>query len=67
MVTEAVTGSSVMILRMTMTVLPIIGLIIAIFVFKKHFILNEEKINEINEKLKEKKEDLPKLNGETII
>ena len=66
-VTEAVTGSSVMILRMTMTVLPIIGLIIAIFVFKKHFILNEEKINEINEKLKEKKEDLPKLNGETII
>ncbi len=66
-VTEAVTGSSVMILRMTMTVLPIIGLIIAIFVFKKHFILNEEKINEINEKLKAKKEDLPRLNGETII
>ena len=34
-------------LRMTMAVIPIIGLIIAFFWFKKKFILNEEKVAEI--------------------
>lgn len=54
-VTEAVTGSSVMILRMTMTVLPMIGMVIAILVFKKKFILNDKKIEEINRQLSENK------------
>ena len=39
-------------LRMTMTMLPVIGLFIAIFYFKKKFILNEQKMNEITEELK---------------
>ena len=43
-------------LRMTMTVIPIIGLFIAIVIFFKKFILTEEKVNEINEELKKKQE-----------
>lgn len=39
-------------LRMTMTIIPIIGLFIAIIVFKKKFILTEDKMNEITEELK---------------
>ena len=39
-------------LRMTMTMLPVIGLFIAIFYFKKKFILNEQKMNEITDELK---------------
>jgi melibiose permease len=39
-------------LRMTMTMLPVIGLFIAIFYFKKKFILDEQKMNEITDKLK---------------
>ncbi len=55
-VTEAAGTSSVIILRMTMAVIPIIGLLIALMVFKKKFILNEEKIDEITAELKEKAE-----------
>ena len=39
-------------LRMTMTIIPIIGLFVAIFIFRKKFILTEEKMNEITEELK---------------
>lgn len=41
-------------LRMTMTVFPIIGMILALLVFRKKFILNEEKVEEIAQKLREK-------------
>ena len=62
--TVAAAGSSVMILRLTMTVLPIIGLFIATFVFKKFFILSEEKLSEISDELKKKKEEKPVLSGD---
>ncbi len=42
--------SSKVSLRMTMTIIPIIGLIVAIFWFKKKYILTEEKLTEISEK-----------------
>ena len=48
----AVSGSSLQILRMTMTVLPIIGMIAAFFIFKKYYILDDKKIEEINLRLK---------------
>ena len=50
-----VAQSSKLGLRMTMTIIPIIGLIIAIIVFRKKFILTEEKMNEIGEELKARK------------
>lgn len=56
-VVEAVvdtTTSNVFGLRMTMTVFPIIGLIIALIVFRKKFILSEAKVEEIAQKLREK-------------
>ena len=39
-------------LRLTMTVLPIAGMLIALVIFFKKFILTEEKMKEINEELK---------------
>ena len=54
-VAESVAGSSLVGLRMTMTVLPIVGLLIAVFVFYKKFILTEEKVEEIAQKVKEKR------------
>lgn len=56
-VVEAVvdtTTSNVFGLRMTMTVFPIIGLIIALIVFRKKFILSEAKVEEIAQELREK-------------
>lgn len=47
-------ASSVFGLRMTMTVFPIIGLVVAVFIFCKKFILTEAKVEEIANKLKEK-------------
>jgi melibiose permease len=41
-------------LRLTMTVLPIAGMIIALFIFYKRFVLTEEKMKEINRELKER-------------
>jgi len=41
-------------LRMTMTIIPIIGLFIAIVVFARKFILTEEKVEEIAKELKSK-------------
>lgn len=42
-------------LRLLMTILPIIGLICALFVFNKKFILTDEKADEIARELKERK------------
>ncbi len=38
-------------LRMTMTILPVIGLFVAVFYFKRKFILDEKKMEEITNKL----------------
>lgn len=46
-VVAAVEGSSVIGLRMTMTVVPIVGLLIAIYVFHKKYILTDAKMKEI--------------------
>lgn len=51
----SVTQSSVLGLRMTMTILPIIVLIAGVLVFKKKYILSDEKLAEISEKLEAKK------------
>ena len=45
-------SSSIMGLRMTMTILPIFGLLIAIFIFGKKYILTDEKLEEISNELK---------------
>ena len=42
-------------LRMTMTIIPIIGLVFAIFWFKKKYILNDEKLKEISAELVQRK------------
>ena len=47
----AVSQSAKVGLRMTMAVIPIVGLIIAVIVFRKKFILNDDKIREISEKV----------------
>ena len=50
-VTAAASESSLMGLRMTMTILPIIGMFIAVIVFRRKFILTEEKVDEITDTL----------------
>ncbi len=52
---EAVAGSSIVGLRMTMTIVPIAGLLIAVFLFHKKYILTDEKVAEIAEKVKERR------------
>lgn len=52
---EAVASSSVIGLRMTMTIVPIVGLLIAVFIFHKKYILNEEKVQEIADKVRAKR------------
>ncbi|MBD5456422.1 MAG: MFS transporter [Lachnospiraceae bacterium] len=52
---EAAADSSVFGLRLTMTVLPIAGLLAAVFLFGKKYILTEEKIREITQKIEEKR------------
>lgn len=49
-------GSSVAVLRMTMTVLPIAGLLVAVFIFAKKYILTDAKLKEISKELQERKE-----------
>ena len=52
---EAVTtlaGGSVMGLRMTMTLIPMIGLTVAFIVFKKKFILTDSEVERINKEIK---------------
>ena len=46
--------SSVIGLRMTMTVIPIIGLLFAVYLFHKKFILTEQKVAEIAASIREK-------------
>ena len=56
-VTEVVrvSDSSVLGLRMTMTLIPIGVLVIALVIFKKNYILTDEKIEEISSTLKKRK------------
>ena len=54
---NAVGGSSLLVLRLTMTLLPIFGMIIAIILFRKKYILDEAKLDEITNTLKEQKND----------
>lgn len=50
-------GGSVTGLRMTMTILPIVGLLAAVFYFHKKYLLTEQKIAQITEAVKGKKEE----------
>ena len=52
---STVSASSKMGLRILMTVIPVILLFIAIMYFKKKYVLTDEKLEEINEKLKASK------------
>lgn len=54
-VVENVAGSSVVGLRMTMTIIPLIGLFVAAVYFKKKFMLTEKKVEEISAQLKERR------------
>ena len=47
--------TSFAVLRMTMTVLPIIGLLIAVFIFARKYILTDQKLIQINHELAEKR------------
>jgi melibiose permease len=47
----ASSGQNVAVLRMTMTIAPIIGLLVALFIFAKKYILTDEKLDEIKIKL----------------
>ena len=53
---ECTSGSSLVILRMTMTILPVIGLLAATLIFARHYKLNDAKLAEINQALKERKQ-----------
>lgn len=50
-----VSGSSVIGLRMTMTVIPVIALLVAIVMFRKKYILTESKVDEITKQIKERR------------
>lgn len=52
----AAAGSSVFGLRMTMTVIPIAGLLLAVFLFHRKYILSEQKVEEIAEQIKSKRQ-----------
>lgn len=54
-VTETVqaAGSSLLGLRMTMAGIPVIGLLMAVYIFRRKFILTEEKVQEITEQIKQ--------------
>lgn len=56
--TAAAGASSVAVLRMTMTVLPIAGLLIAVFIFTRKYMLTDEKLREITEELQRRKGDM---------
>lgn len=53
-VVENVAGSSVVILRLTMTLIPILGMLTAVYLFHKKYILTEQKVEEIAEELKKR-------------
>lgn len=54
-VVDAAQGS-VLGLRFTMTVIPVIGLIATFFIFRRRYVLTEEKVEEIAAQVKEKRE-----------
>ncbi len=54
-VVELGTDSSVAVLRMTMTIIPIIGLLAAVFLFYKKYNLTDEKLEQITIAIKEKR------------
>jgi len=51
-----VSGGSIIGLRFVMTVLPMIVLVIALFIFKARYTLNDEKLAEITAKIKERRD-----------
>ncbi len=51
----AVSGTSRVGLRMSMTLIPIVVLVIGLIIFKKHYILTDNKLDEINTELKERR------------
>lgn len=51
----AIAAQSRMGLRLSMTILPMVVLIIGLIVFKKHYILTDEKLEEITEKIKKRR------------
>ena len=53
-----VTTAQKMGLRLTMTIIPIVGLVVAILWFRKKFILTDEKVLEIAEQVKELKQNV---------
>ena len=53
---SAAADSSVVGLRMTMTVVPIAGLLIAVFLFHKKYMLTEEKVEEIAKEVKRQRQ-----------
>lgn len=50
----AVSASSITGLRMTMTLLPVAGLAVAVVLFRRRFLLNEEKMDQITKELAER-------------
>ena len=50
-------GPSLVILRMTMTILPVIGLLAATWIFAKKYILTDEKLTGINHTLQERRKE----------
>ncbi len=52
----SVSGGSIIGLRFVMTVLPMIVLVIALFIFKARYSLNDEKLAEITAKIKERRD-----------
>ncbi|MBE6014934.1 MAG: sugar:sodium symporter [Lachnospiraceae bacterium] len=55
----ATTTGNVMVLRFTMSVLPIVGMLIAVAVFGKRFILTDAKMSEINAELESRRAAQP--------
>ena len=53
----AAMGSSIFILRMTMTVVPITGLLLAVFLFHRKYMLTEQKVEEIAAQIKQKRRE----------
>lgn len=57
---ETAAASSVAGLRITMTVIPIGGLLTALLLFRRRYILTEEKVKEITEQIRETPKETPK-------
>ena len=57
-VTEPIAASSRMGLRLSMTIIPIVVLVIGFIVFKKRYILTDRKLTEIFQRIREKTSEL---------